>query len=571
MTTLKGVAVGAGYFSQFHFDAWSRIDDVELTAICDVDHEAAIRASESHGIPNVYSDFVKMLETEQPDFVDIITRPDSHLRLTREAAKRGIAVICQKPLAPSYEEAKELVETAKSANIPLMVHENFRFQPWYREIRRMLDDQAIGSKLHSLSFCMRTGDGAGPDAYLARQPYFRKMPRFLIHETGVHFIDTFRFLGGEVADIQAVLRRLNPVINGEDAGVLTFQFESGAVGTWDANRCNESAAVDPRHTFGTLFVEADRGSIRLDNDGRLFVKPLGADEREHEYVHKRRGFAGDCVYFTQRHFIECLRDGTPFETSGPEYLKTLELVEQAYEKATRINVPATDSSTHAPSNDARTPSPNRRIIDLSQPVQNGMRGVDISTATTIADKGWNSTTLSLYSHCGTHMDAPKHFLGDEGATIDQQSLSTCHGPARVVDLTPVMPRELLTVERLQASVDTIQAGDRLLLRTDWSHRLGSNSYRDELPRISPELADWLVEKKVALIGVEAPSVADVNDLPEVTTVHQKLFRGGVVIVEGLVNLDQLQQPIVEFIALPLRITDGDGSPVRAIAIEEAIL
>lgn len=76
--------------------------------------------------------------------------------------------------------------------------------------------------------------------------------------------------------------------------------------------------------------------------------------------------------------------------------------------------------------------------------------------------------------------------------------------------------------------------------------------------------------QVALIGVEAPSVADVNNLPEVTEVHQKLFRDGVVIVEGLINLDQLKPPVVEFIALPLRITDGDGSPVRAIAIEETI-
>ena len=60
-----------------------------------------------------------------------------------------------------------------------------------------------------------------------------------------------------------------------------------------------------------------------------------------------------------------------------------------------------------------------------------------------------------------------------------------------------------------------------------------------------------------------------NDLPEVTEVHQTLFRGGVVIVEGLVNLDQLTQPIVEFIALPLKVNDGDGSPVRAIAIESS--
>jgi kynurenine formamidase len=108
----------------------------------------------------------------------------------------------------------------------------------------------------------------------------------------------------------------------------------------------------------------------------------------------------------------------------------------------------------------------------------------------------------------------------------------------------------------------------LLFRTDWSKRVGTPEYRDELPRISIELAHWLVARGVALIGVEPPSVADVNNIAELTEVHQVLFRGGVVIVEGLANLDRLTASEVEFIALPLNIVDGDGCPVRAIAIEE---
>ena len=553
MKTLRAAAVGAGYFSQFHFDAWNRLDGVALVAVCDIDQDAALRAAEQFDIPETYSNFGEMLAATQPDFVDIITLPDTHLELVREAVRQGIPIICQKPLAPTFAESQEIVQIAESAGVPLMVHENFRFQPWYREIRRLLNASTIGTRLHSLSFRMRTGDGHGPDAYLARQPYFREMPRFLLHETGVHFVDTFRFLGGEVDDITAVLRRLNPELAGEDAGLVTFHFTSGAIGTWDANRCNESAADDSRYTFGTLLAEADGGSIRLDETGRLFIKQLGKAESEHEYEHSRRGFAGDCVYFTQQHFVECLRSGTAFETSGRDYLKTLELVEAAYASAEQI-------PTARPSS--------RRTVDLSQPLANGVRGVDISTATTIADNGWNSTTLSLYSHCGTHMDAPQHFLGDDGQTIDRQALDVCAGPARVIDLTPISERELITVDRFMAAAGSVQPGDRLLLRTDWHHRLGTDSYRDDLPRISIELARWLVEKGVSLIGVEAPSVADVNNLPEVTEVHQTLFRGGIVIVEGLINLDQLQQPVVEFIALPLRVTDGDGSPVRAIAIEE---
>ncbi|MCX6612280.1 MAG: cyclase family protein [Acidobacteria bacterium] len=208
------------------------------------------------------------------------------------------------------------------------------------------------------------------------------------------------------------------------------------------------------------------------------------------------------------------------------------------------------------------------MIDLSLPVSNSLRGVNINSAKTIEADGWNATTLTLYSHAGTHMDAPRHFV-PEGASLDQQDLTACCGPARIVNLAPAQPRQLLTVEDVESRLGSVHPGERLLFRTDWCQRVGTAEYRDELPRISIELARWLVEKQVALIGVEPPSVADVNNMAELTEVHQTLFRGGVVIVEGLANLHQITQTEVEFIALPLKILEGDGCPVRAIAIETA--
>lgn len=211
-----------------------------------------------------------------------------------------------------------------------------------------------------------------------------------------------------------------------------------------------------------------------------------------------------------------------------------------------------------------------KIIDLTLPIDNEMRGVDVRQAKTIAKEGWNATTLELYSHCGTHMDAPIHFV-DGAATIDQQDLRVCVGSALVIDLTkdgPVNDGELITVEHLVSYHSQITAGSRLLLRTDWYKRYGTNEYRDALPRISIELAKWLVDRKVAMIGVEPPSVADVNNVSELTDVHKTLFRGGVLIVEGLANLDQISESVVQFVALPMKIAGGDGSPVRAIAIEE---
>jgi predicted dehydrogenase len=251
-----------------------------------------------------------------------------------EAARRGIHILCQKPLANNLTEARQIVRNAEAAGARFMVNENFRFQPWHRKIKQVIEAGTLGSTVHSLHFRMRTGDGWGAKAYLPRQPYFRNLPRLLIYETGVHFLDTYRYLGGEIVRVSAWLRKLNPVVQGEDCGLLVLEFASGALGQWDANRYNESPpGVDPRYTFGEFLVEGDAGCLRLDLNGRLTLQRLGGPVEEVPYAHERRGFAGDCCFLTQRHFVDRLLDGKPFETSGEEYLKTLAVQEAVYESA----------------------------------------------------------------------------------------------------------------------------------------------------------------------------------------------------------------------------------------------
>lgn len=332
MKTLKGVGIGAGYFSKFQYEAWSRIPGAKITAICNRMVEKAKILMAQYGIPRHYTDYREMILQEKPDFVDIITPPDTHLEMCKFAAENDVNVLCQKPLAPTIEECKEIVRICNDSGVRFMVNENWRWQPWYREIKRLLETDAIG-ELFSMSFHTRLGDGWGQDAYLGRQPYFRTMPRLLIYETGVHFIDTFRYLAGEVESIYARLRKLNPIIAGEDCGCVIFSFKSGAVGIWDANRYNEKECKNPRYTFGTFLVEGSKGSIEMDTDANMFIKPIGKPLRHHDYTHEDKGFGGDCCYFTQSHFIDCMNSGKPFETSGEEYLKTWDVQEACYQSA----------------------------------------------------------------------------------------------------------------------------------------------------------------------------------------------------------------------------------------------
>jgi kynurenine formamidase len=208
-----------------------------------------------------------------------------------------------------------------------------------------------------------------------------------------------------------------------------------------------------------------------------------------------------------------------------------------------------------------------RIVDLTLTVSPALRGVEFEPRHTFERDGYNTRTLHLYSHSGTHMDAPLHFQAGEG-TIDRIPLEHCVLPATVADITHLPPKALITVADLGRAAKDLGAGEGLLLKSGWSRHVGDpQHYRDNFPRISEELACWCIERRVRLLGVEPPSVADVNNMAECTAIHQLLLGAQIVIVEGLTNLDSLQSNRVLFCAAPLKVEAGDGSPCRAFAIE----
>jgi D-apiose dehydrogenase len=330
---LKVVTIGAGYFARFHHEAWARSPRAAIAAICDLDREKAEAAAREVGVATVYTDPAEMLAREHPDLVDIATPPASHGGLVALAASERIDVICQKAFTRSLAEARETVGLAEAAGITLAIHENFRFQPWYRETRQLLDEQALG-ELFSVAFRLRPGDGQGPRAYLDRQPYFQRMDRLLVHETAIHFIDVFRFLCGECTEVYADLRQLNPVISGEDAGVILMRHPDGVRSLFDGNRLSDHVAENRRLTMGELLLEGSEGSMRMDGRANLVRRAFGTNvEHSHDYAWENRGFAGDSVFALQNHVVDHLLDGTPLENSGRAYLRNLEVEDAAYRSA----------------------------------------------------------------------------------------------------------------------------------------------------------------------------------------------------------------------------------------------
>lgn len=205
-----------------------------------------------------------------------------------------------------------------------------------------------------------------------------------------------------------------------------------------------------------------------------------------------------------------------------------------------------------------------KAIDLTYTVEEGMPvypGTEppkIIDATTVAVEGFAEKLLTLFSHTGTHMDAPAHMLKD-GSCLDDMDVTTFMGKAVLVDVND----RVVDVEDLIPFKSALDEGDYLILRTGWSRFWGTDDYFGPFPVLSEGAAKWVSERKLKGIGVDAISVdpVDSTTLPN----HLILLGAGMVIVENLTNLEKLPQSFT-LLCLPLKIGHADGAPIRAVGL-----
>ncbi|RKX99818.1 gfo/Idh/MocA family oxidoreductase [Candidatus Poribacteria bacterium] len=326
---LRGITVGAGFFGRIHLEGWSRVENARITAVVDKVKGKAEECASRYGIA-AYADVEEAIEREKPDFVDIVTRPDSHLQIARIAASKGCHVLCQKPIAPTWEESVELVETCRRSGVRLMINENWRWQPWYREIKRLIDLGAVGD-VFAVTLIRHD-----PDAYYSppfpNQPYFVDMERFLLIESVIHLIDVAGFLCGGIEGIFCRMMRVSGVTKGEDTLHIHLDLKGGAWGIIYSTRCSEPDVEEPVSDYAR--VEGRKGFIRLDRDGTITVKPLFEPERVHAYEIPKLGYRGDSCRAALQHFVDCLLRDEEFETEGEDYLKSvMKAVFAGYESA----------------------------------------------------------------------------------------------------------------------------------------------------------------------------------------------------------------------------------------------
>ncbi len=338
---LQVALVGAGHISAQHAPAWVASPDARLVAICDLDRNRAENrraqlASLGHPDIAIYADVDRMLAEVRPDCVDLATRPETHRALVEKAAKAGCHVLCQKPLTATVAEANEMVRLCHEAGVRFMVAEMWRFLPWFRDLHRFLDAGAIGPA-HYLRVI-------GPRHPLSRQrpvdpgqPYFADMPRLIVYEMYIHWIDCARFLLGEVESVYARAGRVNPVIVGEDWAALLLGHANDGTSLIESSWAAPPTTLEPRRE-GDVLLEGANGALTFDAATlELRLARFGSVEVVARYDSLATAFQSafdGCL----GHFAAAVRHGQPFESPAEDNVRTLAVTLAVYDSLERRKV-----------------------------------------------------------------------------------------------------------------------------------------------------------------------------------------------------------------------------------------
>lgn len=322
--------IGLGYFSQFHLKAWCEDSRVARVVATDVSPERRMWAAQMYDVDALET--LSEVLAHDPEIIDIVAPPSAHAALVEACLTQGRIVVCQKPFCTSLAEAKAVVEKAEAAGCKIVIHENFRFQPWHRTIKSFLDTGRMG-QVYQCRFNLRPGDGRGEDAYLARQPAFREMTRLLIHETGVHFIDLFQWFFGPVTDVYADLIQLNSGLKGEDAGELRLTHKDGVRSVFDGNRLMDHVTDNPRRTMGEMWIEGEKGTLSVNGQGQVSFRAFGeqaAIDVPLVAAVDEDTFGGGCVASLCHHVASAAIGAGALENEARDYLSVIRATDAAY-------------------------------------------------------------------------------------------------------------------------------------------------------------------------------------------------------------------------------------------------
>jgi predicted dehydrogenase len=321
--TLRVGMLGCGMIAPYHLRGWLRIPEVEVVALADADpaRAEAMRRELAPGA-RVHDGLSAMLESESLDVVDILTPPAQHVEHCLTAARAGVHIICQKPLASRLGDAEGLVAAMADYPRAFVVHENHRFRPWFQDLLAQRDDGILGR----IGFLRLEQH----DARAPLESFKVQSDRGVLLEYGVHMIDMVRALLGEPLAVTARTDRLNPRVAGDSFAHVTFEYPRATAVveiSWRANGADRGSAL----VLGDAGEASWEGRLTRGDGGRYRVvqgTTIVRDERRSPTAEYCEAF-----YLFERAFVDALRSGTPLPQAAADNLRTLRLAFAAYDAA----------------------------------------------------------------------------------------------------------------------------------------------------------------------------------------------------------------------------------------------
>lgn len=337
MGKLKLAIVGCGFWANYQVAAWKEFkDDVEIVGIADRSLEKATEFQKLFDIPQVFDDAETMIRTIRPDLVDIITTPETHADLINLAIKYNTAVICQKPLTPSWEESREIVELCAQNNVPLFVHENWRFQDPIRKVKELIDAGEVGKIFRARITCSH----AFP--VFENQPNLKEREEMAIADLGIHLLDTARYLFGETSHLYAQTSTVSAGIKGEDVATIILTMESGCQCIVEVSFATKQEI--PHFPQTLIHIEGNKGVISVKENYKISlitdngVENKTAIPQPFKWANPDYAIVHSSIYSCNKSILKAITGNAAGETTGKDNLETLRLTYASYLSAKNNSV-----------------------------------------------------------------------------------------------------------------------------------------------------------------------------------------------------------------------------------------
>lgn len=335
--------IGAGNISTFHTEAYMKLNNVTIIAVCDINEERANKYARKYNIPQVFTSYNEMLKLPNLDAVSVTTWNNAHAEITIAALKAGKNVLCEKPLAMNATQAEEMVEVAKKSGKLLMVGFVRRFEENVNYLKSAIENGELGKIYYAKTGYIRKW--GNPGGWFSDKKRSGGGP---VIDLGVHVIDLIRYVTGKPKAISVSASTFNylgakPNIKGlskytsedpsiindvEDAATAFIKFDNGMTLTFET-----SWVLHTKDNHNYLEVYGDKAGVQMEPVLEFYSEKDNYFIESKPVIDKSLNSFNNIFDKEVAHYVDCVVNGTECRNSAEDGLEIMKILDAIYESA----------------------------------------------------------------------------------------------------------------------------------------------------------------------------------------------------------------------------------------------